>query len=100
VGIALQGRGPAPLTGGALMVANHISWLDITALHAVCRRRASSRRPDVKALAVAVSPGRRLEHAVPRAANGKRDALRVVHQMAGALRTAIWSRCFGRHDVG
>lgn len=34
-GLRLRRRGPAGPAGGALVVANHVSWLDVLALHAV-----------------------------------------------------------------
>jgi 1-acyl-sn-glycerol-3-phosphate acyltransferase len=83
MGIALQVDG-SPAPGGALMVANHISWLDIAALHAVCPQARFVSKADVKHWPL-------LSHLAD-AANTlylererKRDALRVVHQMAGAL---------------
>ena len=84
MGIALQVEG-RPADGGALLVANHISWLDITALHAVCPQVRFVSKADVKHWPL-------LSHLAD-AANTlylererKRDALRVVHQMAGALK--------------
>ena len=39
LGIALQVRGPVPRQGPVLLVANHLSWLDIVVIHAAghCR---------------------------------------------------------------
>jgi 1-acyl-sn-glycerol-3-phosphate acyltransferase len=70
--------------GGTLLVANHVSWLDITALHAVAPHARFVSKADVKAWPV-------LSHLAD-AANTlylererKRDALRVVHLTAQAL---------------
>ena len=83
MGIALQVEG-SPTPGGTLLVANHISWLDITALHAVCPRARFVSKADVRHWPL-------LSHLAD-AANTlylererKRDALRVVHQVAEAL---------------
>ncbi len=84
LGVELEIIGtPAPL-GPMLLVANHISWLDIVALHAACHCRfvakADVRRwPLVGALATG---GGTLY--VER--GSRRDAMRMVHQMAQALR--------------
>jgi 1-acyl-sn-glycerol-3-phosphate acyltransferase len=70
--------------GGTLLVANHISWLDITALHAVVPHARFVSKADVKAWPL-------LSHLVHAAGTlylereRKRDALRVVHLMAQAL---------------
>jgi 1-acyl-sn-glycerol-3-phosphate acyltransferase len=83
MGIALQVEGqPAP--GGALMVANHISWLDITALHAVCPQARFVSKADVKHWPL-LSHLADASNTLYLERERKRDALRVVHQMAGAL---------------
>ena len=69
----------------ALLVANHVSWLDILAVHAVCPQARFVSKADVRGWPV-------LGWLVGRAGTlfiereSKRDALRVVHQMAEALR--------------
>ena len=83
MGIEMRVEG-VPHAGGALLVANHISWLDITALHAVLPHARFVSKADVKAWPL-------LSHLVTAAGTlylereRKRDALRVVHQMAQAL---------------
>jgi 1-acyl-sn-glycerol-3-phosphate acyltransferase len=83
MGVALRVEGSAH-PGGALLVANHISWLDIAAIHAVRPEARFVSKADVKAWPV-------LSHLVAAAGTlylereRKRDALRVVHQMAQAL---------------
>jgi len=80
--LVVQGH-PAP-QGPLLLVANHISWLDITALHAArfCRfvSKADVRAwPLIGALAAGVGT-----LFIQR--ESRRDALRVVHHMAQSLR--------------
>jgi len=75
----------APQAGAVLVVANHVSWLDIPALHASAPRTrfvskaAIARWPLVGRLA---RSGGTLFIERER----KRDALRVVHEVADALR--------------
>lgn len=84
LGIRLEVRGPAALPGPLLLVANHISWLDITSLHAArfCRfvSKADVKRwPLIGALASGVGT-----LFIQR--ESRRDAMRVVHHMADSLR--------------
>jgi 1-acyl-sn-glycerol-3-phosphate acyltransferase len=84
LGIRLVVHGkPAP-QGPLLMVANHISWLDITALHAARFCRFVS-KADVKAWpligALASGVGTLF---IQR--ESRRDAMRTVHHMAQSLR--------------
>lgn len=83
--IALQVEGQ-PAVGGALMVANHISWLDITALHAVCPHARFVSKADVKHWPL-LSHLADASNTLYLERERKRDALRVVHQMAGALQS-------------
>ena len=76
-----------PQPGAVLMVANHVSWLDIPALHA-----SAPRTRFVSKSAIAHWP---LLGRLARAGGTlfiererKRDALRVVHEVADALRRA------------
>ena len=84
LGIALQVRGQAPMQGPVLLVANHLSWLDIVVIHAAGHCRFVSRAdlqnwPLIGTLATAAGT-LYIERST------RRDALRVVHQMADALR--------------
>lgn len=84
LGIALQVRGPLPLLGPVLLVANHLSWLDIPVLHAARHCRFVSKSdiqdwPLIGTLATAAGT-LYIERRV------RRDARRVVQQMTGALR--------------
>jgi 1-acyl-sn-glycerol-3-phosphate acyltransferase len=84
LGIQLEVRGRPPASGPVLLVANHISWLDIVVMHAArhCRFVAKSevrRWPLIGRLATG---GGTLY--IER--ESRRDALRVVHHMAECLR--------------
>jgi len=83
-GIRLVIRGKPPHSGPVLLVANHISWLDILVLHAARHCRFVSKSdirhwPLIGALATG-SGTLYIERA------SRRDAMRVVHHMADALR--------------
>ena len=86
-GLAMERRGApaAPEPGhGLLLVSNHISWLDIPALHALvfCRFVSKSevrRWPVVGRLASAA-------HTLYLQRASRRDAHRVLHDMADRLR--------------
>lgn len=70
--------------GATLLVVNHVSWLDIAAVHAACPRARFVSKADVRhwpLLGWLVSSAGTLFIERER----KRDALRVVHQMAQAL---------------
>ena len=83
LGISLRVQGATQLSGPLLLVANHISWLDITALHAAryCRfvSKADVRDwPLIGRLADGVGT-------VFIQRESRRDALRVVYHMAERL---------------
>jgi 1-acyl-sn-glycerol-3-phosphate acyltransferase len=83
LGIPLHVHGTAPVHGPLLLVANHLSWLDILVLHAArhCRfvSKADVRRwPLIGTLATG---GGTLY--IER--EKRRDAMRVVHHMAQSL---------------
>lgn len=85
LGLTLQVRGAPVASGPALIVANHISWLDILALHAgrYCRFVSKSdvhHWPLIGRLATGAGT-LYIER------ESRRDALRVVHHMADSLRT-------------
>ncbi|HET9823484.1 MAG TPA: lysophospholipid acyltransferase family protein [Burkholderiaceae bacterium] len=83
LGLELRARG-TPRPGAKLVVANHVSWLDIAALHAVMPEAHFVSKADVRHWPLV---GRLVAGAgtlfIER--EKKRDALRVVHQMAQAL---------------
>lgn len=70
--------------GAKLLVANHISWIDIMVVHAVCPEARFVSKADVQdwPLANRLVAGARTLY-IER--GKRRDALRVVHQMAEAL---------------
>ena len=83
-GIHLRVIGQPVVTGPALMVSNHISWLDILVIHAAryCRFVSKS---DIRAwpLVGALATGAGTLY-IERAS--RKDALRMVHDMADAMR--------------
>ena len=85
LGVSLRASG-APQPGPVLLAANHVSWLDILAINAVHPARFVS-KADVRAWPVLgwmVACGGTLFIERER----KRDAMRVVHQVAEALKAA------------
>jgi len=84
LGVGLEIRGTPPVRGPVLLVANHISWLDILVMHAArhCRFVAKSdvrRWPLIGTLATG---GGTLY--IER--ESRRDAMRVVHRMGRAFK--------------
>jgi 1-acyl-sn-glycerol-3-phosphate acyltransferase len=84
LGVELKIVGAPAQAGPMLLVSNHVSWVDIAALHAACHCRFVAkadvaRWPVVGTLATGVGT-----LYVKR--ESRRDAIRVVHQMAEALR--------------
>ena len=82
-GIELLRRGPALATGPVLLVANHLSWLDILVMHATgyCRFIAKAdvhRWPLIGGMAAAAGT-----LFIER--ESRRDAMRVVHHMVERL---------------
>jgi 1-acyl-sn-glycerol-3-phosphate acyltransferase len=83
LGLRLQLQG-SPRPGAKLIVANHVSWLDIMAIHAVCPQARFVSKADVRHWPL-------INRLVDAAGtlylerDKRRDALRVVHQMAQAL---------------
>jgi 1-acyl-sn-glycerol-3-phosphate acyltransferase len=83
LGIELQVQGSFR-PGAKLVVANHVSWLDIMAVHAVCPEARFVSKADVQHWPLVgrlVASAGTLYIERERA----RDALRVVHQMAAAM---------------
>jgi 1-acyl-sn-glycerol-3-phosphate acyltransferase len=84
LGITLRVQGTPPAQGPLLLVANHISWLDIAVIHAAgyCRFVSKS---DVKHWPIVgtLATGAGTLY-IER--ESRRDAMRVVHHMAERLR--------------
>ena len=84
LGVQLRVVGTPPAGGPQLLVANHISWLDIVVLHAArhCRfvSKDDVRRWPLVGLLATGAGTLYVKRASPR------DAMRVVHRMTQALR--------------
>ena len=83
MGIAVRVDGQLH-AGGTLLVANHISWLDITALHAVVPQARFVSKADVKSWPL-LSQLADAAGTLYLERERKRDALRVLHLVAQAL---------------
>ncbi len=98
LGIDVQASG-APRSGATLVVANHVSWLDIAAIHATAPQARFVSRADVRHWPfvgwLAAGAGTLF---IERAS--KRDALRVVHQVADALRAGDMVAVFPEGTTG
>jgi len=84
VGMTVKVSGVSPRPGATLIVANHVSWLDIAAIHAAAPHARFVSKADVLAWPLL---GWLIKNAgtlfIER--ERKRDAVRVVHAMAEAL---------------
>ncbi|WP_326539029.1 lysophospholipid acyltransferase family protein [Pseudorhodoferax sp.] len=92
----LQGRFKP---GAKLLVANHVSWLDILVVHAVCPEARFVSKAEVRQWPLVgrlVAAGNTLYLARER----KRDALRVVHQAAEALQAGDTVAVFPEGTTG
>ena len=84
LGVRLELHGQPPAEGPVLLVANHISWLDILVMHAACYCRFVS-KADVKRwplIGMLATAGGTIY--IER--ESRRDALRVVHHIADRLK--------------
>lgn len=83
LGVGLEVRGIAPAHGPLMLVANHISWLDILVIHATRHCRFVS-KSDVEGwpLIGRLATGAGTLYI---ARESRRDAMRVVHRMAASL---------------
>lgn len=86
LGIPLHVQGRPPAQGPVLLVANHLSWLDILVMHAARHCRFVS-KADVRhwPLVGTLATGGGTLY-IER--EKRRDAMRVVHHMAESLRSA------------
>lgn len=86
-------------TGGCLLVANHISWLDIMVVHAVCPRARFVSKADVQDWPLVnrlVDAGRTLYLRREQ----RRDAMRVMHDMASAMQAGDCVAVFPEGTTG
>lgn len=83
IGIALIVKGQPALNGPLLLVANHMSWLDITALHAARFCRFVSKADIKKWPFIGMLAGGIGTLFIER--ESRRDAMRVVHHMTASL---------------
>ena len=83
LGVGLEVRGSTPAAGPLMLVANHISWLDILVMHAAGHCRFVS-KSDVQhwPLIGRLATGAGTLY-IARAS--RRDAMRVVHRMTDSL---------------
>lgn len=98
LGIGLHVEGSFQ-SGAKLIVANHISWLDIMAVHAVCPEvrfvsKADVQRWPLVGRLVAAGGTLYIERERPR------DALRVVHQIADSLKAGDTVAVFPEGTTG
>jgi 1-acyl-sn-glycerol-3-phosphate acyltransferase len=98
LGLTLQLSGQ-PRPGATLLIANHVSWLDIAALHAAVPQARFVSKADVRhwpllGWLVAGAGTLFIERA------RKRDALRVVHAMAEALQAGETVAVFPEGTTG
>jgi 1-acyl-sn-glycerol-3-phosphate acyltransferase len=84
LGVRLELRGRPPAAGPVLLVANHISWLDILVMHAARHCRFVS-KADVRhwPLIGTLADGAGTLY-IER--ESRRDAMRVVHRMSDSLK--------------
>ncbi len=99
MGLTLDVQGTAPRPGATLLVANHVSWLDIAAIHAAVPHARFVSKADVLHWPLL---GRLIRDAgtlfIER--ERKRDALRVVHAMADALKAGDTVAIFPEGTTG
>ena len=85
--------------GAKLLVANHVSWIDVMAMHAVCPEARFVSKADVQhwpliGRLVAAAGTLYIER------ERRRDALRVVHQMADAMKAGDTVAVFPEGTTG
>jgi 1-acyl-sn-glycerol-3-phosphate acyltransferase len=98
LGVRLDAGGPLP-SQGTLLVANHLSWLDIVAIHALCPGARFVSKADVRHWPLL---GRLVAAADTLfvARESRRDARRVVQQMAQALQAGDTVAVFPEGTTG
>lgn len=98
LGISLHMEGEAPQQGPLLLVANHLSWLDILVVHAArhCRFVSKSEVHHWPLIGPMAAAGGTLF--IERAS--RRDAMRVVHHMAESLQRGDMLAIFPEGTTG
>ena len=98
LGITLHLEGQAPQHGPLMLVANHLSWLDILVVHAArhCRFVSKSEVHHWPLIGPMAAAGGTLF--IERAS--RRDAMRVVHHMATALESGDMLAIFPEGTTG
>lgn len=97
-GVELRVVGPVPQAGPLLIVANHLSWLDIPVIHA-CKHCRFVSKSDVKAWPVIGN----LANAAGTLfieRNSRRDAMRTVTRMEEAIRSGDMVAVFPEGTTG
>lgn len=84
LGIELELVGAPARSGPMLVVSNHVSWVDILALHAVCHCRFVSKADVARWPILGTMASGAGTLYVKR--ESRRDAMRVLHRVAQALR--------------
>ena len=97
LGIALTVQG-TPRAGATLLVANHVSWLDIAAIHAAAPRARFVSKSDVRHWPSGGPAGGRRGHAVHRTREQARRAARRAPDGRRAARRRHGGRVPGGHD--
>ena len=98
LGVELVAEG-TPRPGASLLVSNHVSWLDIIALHSVVPQARFVSKADVKhwpVVGALVTGAGTLYIERER----KRDAMRVIHDMAAALKAGQTVAVFPEGTTG
>jgi 1-acyl-sn-glycerol-3-phosphate acyltransferase len=99
MGLKVQVSGTAPRPGATLVVANHVSWIDIAAIHAAAPHARFVSKADVLAWPLL---GWLIRNAgtlfIER--ERKRDAVRVVHAMAEAMQAGDTVAVFPEGTTG
>lgn len=100
LGVELQASGQQQARpAGQLLIANHVSWLDIAAVHAVLPQARFVSKSDVKHWPLVGTLVEGVGTLFIERSN-KRDALRVVHQSAAALQAGDCVAVFPEGTTG
>ncbi len=98
IGVELRLSG-VPAEGGVLLVANHVSWLDILAIHAVCPRASFVSKADIQRWPL-ISRLATAADTLYLERERKRDARRAVHSIAESLRAGRLVAVFPEGTTG